>query len=365
MPAPQQNPEIRGFNAVRAALKDFEAFSSDLQGDRDVRDYKQLPLELDPPRHTLFRDAAQPYFHSDYLASLVPQFRQLATELLAKLRVGGQFEVGRDLALPYVMGCLTIVYKRPQDYDEWLSWGPDVWTAGAYAKTPVDQSIHLEGPRSGAQLQAYLDRVFDAAVANPVPVNGTDGGDIWDFVSQLVVAGVPVTRAEMQGIANVLLAGGRDTVIKLITGLFWHLALTPQDREWLTANEAARPVAIGEMVRFLTPLPKMERIRTQDGQAVNVSFLSANYDPTAFDRPDVVNFHRGRTPHLGFGLGRHSCMGRNVTEHEVGALLDVLLETWSGWQLAGEPQIDWVMDDDIRYLNKFLKVGAFSASPQL
>ena len=364
MPAPHENPEIRGFDAVRSALKDFETYSSDLQGDRDVRDYKQLPLEVDPPRHTLFRDATQPYFHSDYLASLVPQFRELATELLGGLRAGGQFEVGRDLALPYVIGCLTIVYKRPQDFAEWLSWGPDVWTAGAYAKAPVDGTIHIEGPRSGAELQAYLDRVFDAAVANPVPVNGTDGGDIWDFVSQLVVGGQPVTRAEMQGIANVLLAGGRDTVIKLITGLLWHLIVSPQDREYLVANASARPAAIAEMVRFLTPLPKMERIRTTDGQAVNVSFLSANYDAAAFDRPDVVDIHRGRTPHLGFGLGRHSCMGRNVTEHEVGALLDVMLEAWGGWQLVGEPELHWVMDGEIRYLSKFLRVDVISDFPQ-
>ncbi|MFM5905324.1 MAG: cytochrome P450 [Micrococcales bacterium] len=364
MPAPQENPEIRGFDAVRSALKDYETYSSDLQGDRDVRDYKQLPLEVDPPRHTLFREATQPYFHSDYLVSLVPQFRLLASELLGKLKAGGEFEVGRDLALPYVIGCLTIVYKRPQDYSEWLSWGPDVWTAGAYAKSPADAPIHIEGPRSGAELQSYLDRVFDAAVANVVPVNGTDGGDIWDFVSQLVVAGQPVTRAEMQGIANVLLAGGRDTVIKLITGLLWHLIRSPEDRQYLMDNEAARPVAMAEMVRFLSPLPKMERIRTTDGQAVNVSFLSANYDPATFERPDEVDFHRGRTPHLGFGLGRHSCMGRNVTENEVGALLDVMLESWADWSLVTEPEIHWVMDGDIRYLSKFLRVPVISNSPQ-
>ena len=37
--------------------------------------------------------------------------------------------MGKEIALPYVIGCLTIIYNRPQDYDEWLAWGPDVWTA--------------------------------------------------------------------------------------------------------------------------------------------------------------------------------------------------------------------------------------------
>ena len=363
MPAPVDNSEIRGFTQVRNALKDYEGYSSDLQGDRDVRDYKQLPLEVDPPRHTLFRDAAQPYFHSEYLAGLAPQFRELAARFLGNLAKLERFEVGRDLALPYVIGCLTIVYKRPQDFDEWLSWGPDVWTAGAYKKHEGD-SIHVEGPRSGVELQAYLDRVFDAAEANPVAVNGTVGGDIWDFVSQIQIDGKVITRGEMQGIANVLLAGGRDTVIKVVTGLMWHLAQSVEDREFLIANPEQRANAISELVRYLTPLPKMERIRTSDGAAVNVSFLSANYDETAFPNPDRIDLKRGRTPHLGFGLGRHSCMGRNVTENEVGAFLDVLLESWAGWHLIGEPKIHWVMDGEIHYLSKFLTVTVASSSEQ-
>ncbi len=363
MPAPVDNSEIRGFTAVRNALKDYAAYSSDLQGDRDVRDYKQLPLEVDPPRHTLFRDAAQPYFHSEYLASLAPSFRELAILLLRDVAARKEFEVGRDLALPYVIGCLTIVYKRPQDFQEWLSWGPDVWTAGAY-QNREGETIHVEGPRSGAELQAYLDRVFDAAEANPVAVDGTDGGDIWDFVSQIQVDGQVITRSEMQGIANVLLAGGRDTVIKVVTGLMWHLCRSAEDREYLAANPDQRANAISEFVRYLSPLPKMERIRTSDGAAVNVSFLSANYDETAFPNPDQIDLQRGRTPHLGFGLGRHSCMGRNVTENEVGAFLDVLLESWAGWNLVEEPNIHWVMDGDIRYLSKFLTVTVTSSSKQ-
>ena len=35
---------------LRTALRDTEKYSSDLQGDADVRDYRQIPLEVDPPR---------------------------------------------------------------------------------------------------------------------------------------------------------------------------------------------------------------------------------------------------------------------------------------------------------------------------
>jgi hypothetical protein len=42
---------IVGHKELREALRDTATYSSDLQGDVDVRDYRQLPLEVDPPRH--------------------------------------------------------------------------------------------------------------------------------------------------------------------------------------------------------------------------------------------------------------------------------------------------------------------------
>ena len=70
--------EIVGYQAVREAAKDFVKYSSDLLGDRDVRTYRQLPLEADPPRHTMFREAVQPLFLSAAIEPKRPQFRGLA-----------------------------------------------------------------------------------------------------------------------------------------------------------------------------------------------------------------------------------------------------------------------------------------------
>ncbi|MFM6939237.1 MAG: hypothetical protein ACKOUD_01230, partial [Rhodoluna sp.] len=111
--------EIRGYNEVREAARDWEAFSSDLLGDRDVRDYRQLPLEADPPRHTKFRMALNPIFSPGALRPLAPDFQALAEKLIKNLKIKGQFEVLEDLVIPYVIGCLTIIYKRPQDFAEW------------------------------------------------------------------------------------------------------------------------------------------------------------------------------------------------------------------------------------------------------
>ncbi len=370
--------EIRGYLEVREAAKDFQTYSSDLLGDRDVRTYRQLPLEADPPRHTQFRSAVQPLFMGDAIFVHRPAFAAHARKLIAEIQQKGSGDIASEFALAYVIGCLSIIYKRPQDYEEWLSWGPDVWTAESHQKGQStkageevlrDRNFDLPSERSGDILQAYLDRVFDHAEAHPM--TDSDQQDVWDFVSQIEIDGQRISRPEMQGIANVLLAGGRDTVIKLVTGLVWHLIGKPSDREFLAANQDWFNRTIAEMVRYLTPLPKMERatgeqIGLPDDQRdpskyVLLNFVSANHDREIWPDADVVDIHRERKPHLAFGFGRHSCMGMNITEHEVGELLKVLVNEWPGWQFAEDPEISWATDldkhgNEIRYINRFEKL---------
>jgi cytochrome P450 len=355
-----ERKEIRGYDAVRNAAKDFETYSSDLLGDRDVRTYRQLPLEADPPRHTSFRSAVQPLFLSAAIEPKVGQFEALARKLISELTARGGGDIASEISLPFVIGCLTIIYDRPQDYEEWLSWGPDVWTAESHSQG------HTEHKRDGATLQAYLDRVFDAAQANLV--TDPTKQDVWDVVSQLVVDEQPVCRDEMQGIANVLLAGGRDTVIKLLTGLTWHLVANESDREFLKENQDWFNRTIAEMVRYLSPLPKMERVLEADRTAndadrdpskyVLLSFVSANHDKSIWPDADQINLQRDRKPHLAFGFGRHSCMGMNITEHEAGAFLRVLLNEWPNWVFDGEPEIEWASAEaadgsEIKFIDRF------------
>lgn len=370
--------EIRGYQEVREAARDWETHSSDLLGDRDVRDYRQLPLEADPPRHSRFRMALNPVFSPGALRPLAPDFEALANRLLSDLKTKDSFEVLEDLVIPYVIGCLTIIYKRPQDYDEWRSWGPDVWNAAAYQRgedvhaaelAHRNRDFSIASPRSGQTLQAYLDRVFDAAEERSAA--GEPEDDIWDFVARLVIDDIPVNRAEMQGIANVLLAGGRDTVIKLLTGFVWHLIQAPSDADYLRADHEHFRPAIQEMNRYLTPLPRMERVPREyavgpDDQRdpekyVLLSFVSANHDRQRFENPDTIDFQRERNAHVAFGFGPHSCLGQNITEIETGAFLRAILPVLDRWSFKAEPNIHWVAEtmadgSTERYLDKFKSV---------
>ena len=298
---------------LRSALRDTEKYSSDLQGDADVRNYRQIPLEVDPPRHHLYRSLLAPHFVKPAIEAHAATFAENSHRLLVHYFEHEGLDVISDLALPLVMENLGVIYRRPQDVAEWVSWGPDVWTAES-------------DKRDGAVLHRYLDRIYQEALQGK-------SQDVWQEIAALEIEGKKLTENEFKGIAGVLLAGGRDTVIKLFTGALWHLANHPEDAERLRANPELIPRAIQEFLRFLSPLPAMNRTTVPESSTddlpadryVSMSFISGNFDETVFANPYEIDLNRERNPHLSFGFGPHTCIGNHVTEIEARIFLETFL----------------------------------------
>jgi cytochrome P450 len=61
---------------------------------------------------------------------------------------------------------------------------------------------------------------------------------------------------------------------------------------------------------------------------------SANRDESVFDRPDVLDVGRDPNPHVGFGMGRHFCLGAPLARLELEITFGRLLERWPGLELA-------------------------------
>ena len=311
---------ITGHKALREALRDTQTYSSDLQGDADVRDYRQLPLEVDPPRHHLYRSALAPYFVRPTIERHIPSFQLNSKKLIDEYFEGQPKEVVSELALPLVMENLGAIYNRPQDVAEWISWGPDVWTAESEK-------------RSGVVLHRYLDRIYEEALART-------SDDVWQEIAHLEIEGKQITALEFRGIAGVLLAGGRDTVVKLLSGIMWHFARSPKDLEILRDDPAAINGAIQEFLRFLTPLPLMNRTTVPETGAsklpadryVGMSFISGNFDENVFENPFAIDLNRPRNPHLSFGFGPHTCLGNHIAEVEAKVFLETLLSSSFTWK---------------------------------
>ena len=191
--------------------------------------------------------------------------------------------------------------------------------------------------RDGKVLHRYLDAIYEEALQK-----NTD--DIWSQIAYLEIEGQQISAAEFRGIAGVMLAGGRDTVVKLFTGIMWHFGNKPDDLELLRTNPDLIGSAIQEFLRFLTPLPAMNRTVVPestttdlpDDRYVGVSFISGNFDETVFTNPFEIDFNRGRNPHLSFGFGPHTCLGNHIAEIEARVFLEAIVKSGISWNVTTE-----------------------------
>ena len=321
---PRPSRLITTHKELREALRDTQTYSSDLQGDADVRDYRQLPLEVDPPRHHLYRAALAPFFVKSTIEKFIPQFEANSRNLITQFFDSpGKNAVG-ELALPIVMHNLGAIFNRPQDVQEWVSWGADVWTAESEK-------------RDGGVLHRYLDSIYEEALS-------TNNTDIWRDIALLEIEGKQISALEFRGIAGVLLAGGRDTIVKLLSGMLWYFGLNPTELEKLRANPENTNSAIQEFLRYLSPLPQMNRTLVPETAAeylpedryVGMSFISGNFDETIFENPFEWNLMRPKNQHLSFGFGPHTCLGIHIADIEAKVFLKTLLDFEFNWKIKSE-----------------------------
>ena len=312
-------PRVTGYESVRAAGRDFERYSSLHQGDEDVRAYRQIPLEADPPLHSALRAFLVPFFSKGSLAPFQQGIEADARELVAPL-IAGELEMVRGVGLPLVVRTIARLLDRPSDIEEWASWGPSVW------------GDH-DGRRDGAALLAFLERAVNEGAA------GT-GGRLFNLLARTPIAGVVLTRDQQIGVGSLLLAGGRDTVMNLIAGIAWMAAAHPTHVAALRGNLTARTAFIEETLRLTTPLGLMERIDRgvrggdpEQSPHVGLDFASANHDAAVFACPAELRLDRPATsPHIAFGIGPHACVGAPLARIEAHAVLNELLTVApSGW----------------------------------
>jgi hypothetical protein len=102
----------------------------------------------------------------------------------------------------------------------------------------------------------------------------------------------------------------------------------PDARRRLAADPALIAPAIEESLRFNTSAQRFKRVVMRDkelhgqtmkpGDKVALAFGSANRDARKFPNPDIFDIDRRPQGHLGFGSGKHFCLGaqmaRLVTE---------------------------------------------------
>jgi cytochrome P450 len=300
-------PLILRHKELREAARDTATFTSDtpcrvpIPAEENVRSVRQLPIETDPPAHTEYRNLVEPFFKRPNEPEYIEKIEALIAGLLEQALAKASFEVVHEFALPLQCRALAHLMNLPEsEADIWLGWGTHVFREG-------------EGQKKGAALEQYILRQIDHALAHP------GGDDFFGVLTRSAFQGRALTREEVAGYANIMFAGGRDTVINSVTGTIAYLAEESGALETLRANPKLITLASEELLRVLSPVTHIGRTATRPtdihgaavkpGQRVSLCFASANFDETVFENPEEVRLARKPNPHVAFGFGPHLCLG--------------------------------------------------------
>ena len=314
-------PMILRHEEVRRAAKDWKTFSSDapyrvpIPSEEHLRSVRQLPIETDPPEHSEYRDLVEPFFlrarQPEFIARIEAIVDRLLTEALGRDRI----EVLAELALPLQSRGLTVLLDVPvEEAERFIRWGVHVF--------------HGEhGVSKAADLERYLELQFDRAAIDP-------GDDFYGLLVKATFRGRPLTRSEMLGFANLMFAGGRDTVIHSLACAIGYLAEHPEALAELRADPSRIVLASEEFFRVFMPLTQIGRVcpvatdvhgmRVEPGDRASLCWASANLDETVFPEADTIRLDRRPNPHVSFGFGDHLCLGAAHARTLMRALLGLI-----------------------------------------
>jgi cytochrome P450 family 142 subfamily A polypeptide 1 len=294
-------------------------------------------INLDDPQHKKRRAIVNKGFSKRRVDDHEPRIRRIVTELIDRVQERGACEFVSEIAAPLPMIVIgDMLGVAPEDRDKLLRWSDDLLRAVGVE----DPELQARQARAALEYIDYARHVIRERRERP-----TD-----DLVSVLVhaeVEGERLTEEELIQESLLILVGGDETTRHVISEGTEALIRNPGQRRKLQDDPAKIPVAVEELLRWVTPIKNMNRTATRDvelrGQKVRegdrllLLYQSANRDERAFPRPDVLDVERTPNEHVAFGgFGTHFCLGASLARLELRVMFEELLRRLPDLELAGD-----------------------------
>ncbi len=294
------------------------------QGFRPEAPNMPMMINMDRPGHMVRRNLVNRGFTPRRIAEGEPWVREIVTEILDDVIERGSCDFVRDIAarLP-LMAIGDLLGVAREDLDDLLRWSDDTMSGPGHP----DPEAMVRATQSFGEFREYILRVIAQRRKNP-------GGS--DLMSLLVDAEVEGERLDDESIlfeSILILNGGDETTRHVISGGMYELLRNPKQWKLLAEDSSRLPVAIEEMLRWVSPIQNMMRTTTGPTQLRGVSleagerllllYPAANRDTAVFEYPEVFDVLRNPNPHVAFGgYGPHFCLGNALARLELRVMFE-------------------------------------------
>lgn len=317
---------VLGLKDVRKCAHNWKTYQSGAKPGRivipsevNIRETRQIPFEVDPPEHKTYRDLIEPWFKRPLEADYQEQLTGIIEGVFNDVLQQPETEVVSQLALVLQSRALTLLLNTPMsDSETWINWGTHVFRSDTTA---------LDGDKA-AILYDYIEAQIERAEQSP-------GNNLYSLLLQSKVMGKPMTKEQIKGVMILTFAGGRDTVINMVTNTIGYFAEHPEDLHRLRDEPSIINKSVEELIRYFSPLTQMGRVATEDASIcdhavkadtrISLCWASANRDERVFENPNDVVLDRKLNPHVAFGFGTHNCLGATHARQILQTLLSVMI----------------------------------------
>lgn len=334
---------VTRYEDIERALMDFATFSNKTLAEAPVPEgfQERVPTNffaksfnaMDPPEHNPIRKLGHSAFSRERMSALAPHIERAAHSLIDGFIEDGRCELMHQFCHAISHRTIVTMLELPDsDIPRLQQLAADLPRAFTGHLTPMPPAERDERWGRIADLRDYFREVVQQRRLAP--------GD--DFVSMLIRAtdengGPLLTDDRIITHMTEMVFAGTDTTANLIPAAVMLFDQNQVALDRVTASADTMAAAIEEVLRVRSIVNGLFRkttgavdiagVRVPSDALVYLALGSAGRDERRFADPD--RFDAGRpeaAQHLGFGKGRHLCMGAPLARLEARLALTALYQ---------------------------------------
>lgn len=286
--------------------------------------YEMVPTKMDPPEHTPYRKAIDKGLNLAQIRKIEGDIRAVAIELIDGFAAKGGCDFARDFAGVFPVKVFLALAGLPMEDAPMLNALAQEMTRPS-GDTPQEQGRALQAANKG--FFDYVAPIIDAR-------RGGDGTDLITMMVNSEIDGAPMPEDKMLGLVSLLLLGGLDTVVNLLSFMMIYLARHPETVEEMRCDpiklqrgveEMFRRFAVVSDARYVVADMEFHGTHLKAGDLILLPTALHGLDDSLHENPMQVDLSRRNVAaHSTFAQGPHRCAGMHLARMEV----LVMLQEW-------------------------------------
>jgi cytochrome P450 len=289
-------------------------------------------LSMDPPEHREMRNLVLTAFTPRTIDAMEPWLREQSRLIMQKAAALGECDFVNDVAGELPMQTISQMMAVPNEHrSRIVQLADDVIATGGHERAADQPDPGTELAGLGYQMAA--DR------------KGKDGTDLISLMLRATYQGEPLDEVGFAGLFVQIAVAANETTRSLLAGGLLALVANPDAYRALDEDRSRIPLAVEEMLRWVTPVHYFRRTATRDlelrgkviheGDRVVLHYTSANFDEDVFTDPTRFDITRDPNPHLAFGWGEHFCLGARLARLEARVFFEELFAAFRSVEVTG------------------------------